>query len=113
MPSSSPFDAVLSALTRPGGAVPPELVGLLTGLLKLLESLPPGADLFAALKRAGAWRDKPLPPNLPEQPYYVTVPIAIEIENLSPAALAADLHRYPVVPDGLGTSKITIPAPAR
>lgn len=111
MNTSHQLQSLLKTLGQHGSAVPPDLQNLLSQLLALLQAIPLSGGSINSLKKPGAWRDRPLPHNTPDAPYYINVPGMIEIVNVSPAELSADLHRYQPQPDGFGNTKLTIPKP--
>jgi len=82
-------------------------------LLALLSAIAEGGPSLDCLKKQGAWRSHPLPPNTDARPYFVTVPSTIEITNLTPAQLASALQQPEAQPhpDGRGNTIVTIPAP--
>lgn len=85
----------------------------LARLGEALGSLPPHLQTaIQALKKPGAWRDKPLPPNTPSSPYYIATPCAIDIENVPAATLQAELARQsqqqPPPADAQGNAQVTL-----
>lgn len=63
-----------------------------------------------AAKRPGAWRDVPLPPNSPAQPYCVRPPVRLQVINASPAQIRAELAKI-VVEETAAGAQATIPQP--
>lgn len=62
-----------------------------------------------ALKKAGAWRDRPLPPNTPAHPCYVQLPARLCVIDASPAQLRACAATLSIAPTAAGP-QVTIPA---
>lgn len=106
--SNSSFKSLISRLGQPGASVPPDLTQLLADVEALFQALPSDGNLDF-LKKPGAWKSKPLPPNLPTDPYYINVPCGIEIVNYTPAQLAAELKVLQPTADPYGNAIITFP----
>jgi len=104
---------LLSQLRQPG-ATPPspaDISNLLAQLLALLESLPDGKNVLDALKKPGAWHDKPLATSTPDVPIYVKPPCAIDFENVPSDALLPQLQN--VGTDSHGFAQVTIVPPLK
>ncbi len=89
-------------------SLPPDIATLLGEVTALLGALPPDGNLDF-LKKPGAWRDRPLPPNTINNPYYVQIPATVETVNLRPATLAAELPDITPTTDSHGNAVVTIP----
>lgn len=74
-----------------------------------------GSPATLAAKQPGAWRDRPLPPNTPAQPYCVRPPVQLRVVNATPAQLRAALAQIAVeeTPAGAQATIPRPPAPAR
>ena len=105
---SSATARLLSQLGQTGRPLSPELAALLHEITALLGALPSDGNL-AFLKKPGAWRDRPLPPNPSGNPYYVQLPAVIEIVNLPSATLAALLSDLKPAKDAFDNAVVTIP----
>lgn len=85
----------------------------LAQILAAFAALPPNLQkAMQALKKPGAWPDKPLAPNTTATLYYIVDPCAIEVENMSPALLQAELtaqaKQQPPPSDQYGNALVTL-----
>lgn len=113
MNSLTALKPLLERYGRSSGNLGPELRSLLTALLQMLEKIAAAGGSLDALRKPGASAEKPLPPNTPDKPYYVSAPISIHVVNIGPGALAADLerdHHHATAGPG-GVAQVTIPGP--
>lgn len=99
---------LVSQLNQATKLLPPDITTLLGEITTLLNALPPDGNLDF-LKKPGAWRDRPLPPNTPDNPYYVQIPATIETVNLRPSTLAAELPTIVPTTDAYNNAVVTIP----
>ncbi|MBS0661099.1 MAG: hypothetical protein JSR82_23005 [Verrucomicrobia bacterium] len=115
MTSLSALKPLLERSLRNPGELGPALRQLLTELLPLLEKIAAAGGSLDGLRKPGASPQRPLPPNTPDQPYYVQAPITVHVVNVGPGELGVDLakdgHHAVAGPDGV--AQVTIPAPKR
>jgi len=70
---------------------PAELSRVLAQLVALLESLPEGKAPLDALKKAGAWPEKPLTGGTSTSPIYVKAPSLLDFVNVPAPVLKAQI----------------------
>lgn len=114
MSTPSPTSARLLPLLRTlETAAGTDAADTLNQVLEAFGTLTPQLQTaIQALKKPGAWPDKPTPPNTTATPYYIVAPCAIAIENMPPAALQAELVRQmkqvPPPADVYGNAQVTL-----
>lgn len=91
------------------GRTPPDPAALVAQLQRLATEL--GGLSPAALKKAGAWPDRPVPRGSPGLPVWVRAPISLEIVNLSPPATAAVVAHARPFSDESGSACLTLELP--
>ena len=104
------FKALIQQLPAPGrpSPTPAEIKQLLSQLLQLLDELPRDTNPLYALKKAGAWRDKPIAADAERSRIHVKAPCSIEFTNVPTATLRAQIHAHPHDHDEHGNAEITI-----
>jgi len=107
------FSQLLALLRSLEAAAASDLSGSLAKITAAFGTLPPHLQAsIQALKKAGAWSDKPLAPNTAKSPYYIVPPCAIEVENMPPPLLQAELasqsQQVPAPADAYGNAEVTL-----
>lgn len=110
---SADLSSLLALLRSLEAAATRDTHATLASIVAAFAQLPPRLQKnIQALKKAGAWPDKPLAPNTAAAPYYIVDPCAIEVENMPTAMLQAELaaqsKQQPPPADPYGNAQVTL-----